>query len=187
MSRAYRIQVKESHRRHVELEDGVCSRLELLPVLERDRLAELLGAELTGRGFTREGNTAVRRQADGVEVTVDLQTGDVAARLSAQKEIAVSATRTARADPLLTDAGVQQLRDTVQAQLVAKADADEQKLRQKLTAQLEDALKGIRAELDQVVNKVTAEALKVRAGELGTIEEISEDPQTGSMTIKVRV
>ena len=55
-----------------------------------------------------------------------------------------------------------------------------------MTAQLESKLKDLKDELDGVVNRVTANALKKRASELGTVEEIHEDG-SGNMTIKVRV
>ena len=41
-------------------------------------------------------------------------------------------------------------------------------------------------ELDGVVNRVTATALKTRAAELGQVEEVHEDAN-GGLTIKVRV
>ena len=36
-------------------------------------------------------------------------------------------------------------------------------------------------------NKVTADALKVKAAQLGQIKEMTEDPQAGSLTIVVEV
>jgi hypothetical protein len=47
-------------------------------------------------------------------------------------------------------------------------------------------LRDLKDELDGVVNRVTAAALKQRAAELGQVEEIHEEPN-GGLTIKVRV
>ena len=77
MSRAYRISIKESLSRHVQVDDGVCSQLELLPILSKERMRELLGAELSEKGFVREGDTASRKEGDGITTTVDLITGEV--------------------------------------------------------------------------------------------------------------
>jgi len=44
-----------------------------------------------------------------------------------------------------------------------------------VTDQLEAQLGGLRAELDQAVNRVTAEALKRKAAQLGQIKQITED------------
>jgi hypothetical protein len=37
------------------------------------------------------------------------------------------------------------------------------------------------------VNRVTIDALKERAGQLGEIEELHEDAESGELTIKVKV
>ena len=56
-----------------------------------------------------------------------------------------------------------------------------------MTDRLEAQLGDIRKELHQAVNRVTAEALKQKAAQLGQIKEVTEDPQSGSLTIKVEV
>ena len=56
-----------------------------------------------------------------------------------------------------------------------------------VTDRLERKLGDVREELDQVVNRVTATALKHKAAQLGQIKEITEDAQSGSLTIVVEV
>jgi hypothetical protein len=56
-----------------------------------------------------------------------------------------------------------------------------------VTDRLEGQLRDLRQELDQVVNRVTAESLKRKAAQLGQIKEMTEDPQAGSLTIVVEV
>ena len=58
MSRAYRVTVKGSVHRVVHVEDGVCTSLELLPILPQERTGEILGAELARRGFAVENSVA---------------------------------------------------------------------------------------------------------------------------------
>jgi hypothetical protein len=77
MSRAYRISIKESLTRTVEVDDGVCSSLELLPILQKERMRELLAHELGQRGFVRQGQTATRAADDGVTIAIDLDSGEV--------------------------------------------------------------------------------------------------------------
>ncbi len=169
------------------MEDGVCASLELLPVLGREQMAELLAAELEKRGFSRQGETAVRSEGEGVEVRVDLKTGEVTATATASRELALELQRSRPVAPDAAVAEEKKLRGELQAQLDRQASDAEAKLRQRTSAGLEATLKGLRGELDAIANRVTAEALKRKAAELGTIEEISEDPQTGSLTIKVKV
>ncbi len=79
------------------------------------------------------------------------------------------------------------LREELQRDLQKKAADKETGLQTKVTDRLEAQLGGLRQELDQAVNRVTAEALKRKAAQLGQIKEITEDPQAGSLTIVVEV
>lgn len=188
MSRAYRISVKESLSRHVQVEDGVSSSLELLPILEKERMRELLAAELVQRGFTREGQLAKRDEGKGVTVEVDLETGEVTVSAEGHKNVDLETQRTTVVD---RDAGGMEakekhLRDAAKEALERDAAAHEAALQREVTARLEGKLKDLRQELDGAVNRVTGEALKQRARELGEVQEIHEEPN-GSLTIKVRV
>ena len=187
MSRAYRISVNESLARHLQVDDGLCSTLELLPVLEKERMAELLGAELERRGFTREGNVAKRSQGEGVVVEISLDSGEVKVTAEGHQDLSLETTR-AGASVSPDDASVRaRLQAAAQAQLESDAKAEEQRLRQHVTRQLEGALQGLKGELDEAVTKVTQAALKQRASELGTVESVQENPHDGSLVIKVRV
>jgi hypothetical protein len=83
--------------------------------------------------------------------------------------------------------GKQALRKQLRGRLEADAKEKEEKLQKEVTDRLEVRLTDLRQELDQVVNRVTAEALKRKAAQLGQIKAISEDPQSGSMTIVLEV
>ena len=77
MSRAYRIRVSEKLSRVVHVEDGVQTKLELLAILPRDELGEILASELEKEGFSRDGQHMERTDEEGVRVRVDLETGAV--------------------------------------------------------------------------------------------------------------
>lgn len=186
MSRAYRIAVSESLARHVRVEDGVCASLEILPVLPREKMSGILMAELAQRGFVQEGNTARRKDKDGVEVTVDLEEGSVTVRLAREKEVNLEIKREARVDERMKQSEEERLRASVRGELERDAQREEKKLTEEVARKLEGKLRDLRQELDQVSNRVTASALKVRASQLGQIEEIHEEPD-GSMTIKVKL
>ncbi|MCA2979276.1 MAG: hypothetical protein INH41_23305 [Myxococcaceae bacterium] len=186
MSRAYRISIKESLSQHVQVEDGVSSTLELLPILQKERMRELLAAELTQRGFVRDGAQARRREANGVEVEVDLETGQVSATIEGHQDVKLETERAAVVDELVKEEREAALRRAAQAALAREAKAEEEALRKQATQKLEATLRELKGELDGVVNRVTATALKARAAELGQVEEVHEDAN-GGLTIKVRV
>src|SRR5262249_23709565 len=96
MSRAYRIRVRESLSKVVRAHDQVSTQLELLEVLPREQMAELLSHELEDRGFPCEDHTA-QRTRDGIEVSVDLDTGEVTVRIEASREVNVEGEKEGRA------------------------------------------------------------------------------------------
>ncbi len=183
MSRAYRISIEESLQRHVQVDDGVCSKLELLPILSRERTADLLAVELEKRGFKRDGDKAVREEKDGITVEVSLSDGEVKVSAKGSKEVELTAHRTGVTVEEVRHSREAELRNNARASLEAEAKNEEEKLRQEVTERLSGRLKDLKGELDGVVNKVTAASLKERASQLGTVEEVHENAETGELTI----
>jgi hypothetical protein len=189
MSRAYRVSVRESQNRVIRAEDHVCTDLEILGVLPPEQMADLLADELAQRGFEHDGDTMVRKQ-NGVVVEVDPCSGTVTVRTEASEEATLEAQREGHA---YDDAGPnakkvkEALREEAKKDIDKKAADKTKALQTKVTDKLEGELNGLRQELDQVVNRVTAEALKRKAAQLGQIKEMTEDPQAGSLTIVVEV
>jgi hypothetical protein len=190
MSRAYQISVSESVRRHVRVADGIRTSLELLDVLPADAMCGLLAAELQARGFCREGEHMVRVEEDGIELRVGVsgdQAGQVTVRLCRDREVELTVSRSRRTEEEHAERERQALHDEVAAALARGEREAHARLGAEVTQTLERKLRDLGRELDGIASRVTAEALKVRAGQLGEIQEISEDPETGSLTIKVKV
>lgn len=188
MSRAYRISVKEALARHVQVGDAVNAQVEILPILEKERMRELLAAELEKRGFARKDTKATRSTEKGITVEVDLETGELNVTAEGHEEISLKTERVGvgdvdRGDRTALEAA---LRAQAQQALEAEAKIAQAELQKALTERLEGSLRDLKEEIDGVVTKVTAAALKQRAAELGTVEEVHEEAN-GSLTIKVRV
>ena len=186
MSRAYQIRIKESVREHIRVQDGVCSSLELLDILPRETMGEILARALEEKGFERDGDV-MRRLDDGIEVEVDLAKGTVTARLSAEKEVDLTVERSRVVAEEVAGRETERLREHVKKGLEREVEAERERLTDEVASKLEKHLVNLRRELDQVVNRVTADALKAKAASIGEIEEITEDSETGSITIKVKV
>jgi hypothetical protein len=190
VSRSYRISVRESENRIIRAEDCVSTHLEILEVLPPDQMADLLAAELEAHGFECDGEKMVRTEESGVKVSVDPTTGTVSVSAESSEEIALESERDGRA---YDDVGghAKQVREHLSQE--AKKDIDRKasdktkQMQSKVTDKLEAELSELSAELDQVVNQVTAKALKQKAAQLGQIKQITEDPQSGSLTIVVEV
>ena len=190
MSRAYRISVSESVRRHVRVSDGIRTQLELLDVLPADAMCSLLAHELSQRGFESDGDDMVRVDDDGVEIRVAVKgdnVGHVTVRLGKESDVDIEVERTRRVYRESEKEARAILREQVGEAIEQQTRSAEAELSAEVTEILERKLRDLRREFDQIGNRVTAEALKTRARQLGEVKEITEDPETGSLTIKVRV
>lgn len=188
MSRAYRIKISENLRRHIVVGDGIQSKLEILDVLPPEQTAALLERELEAAGFEkRENGQWVRVDEDGVEVRVDPKASTVTVSASADADVEIAREREvntwAENDAATRERGRKALRDELEGEL----DEREKDLQAKVTAELEGKLGDLRRELDQISNRVTVEALKQKAASMGEVQEVCEDAETGSLTIRVKL
>ncbi len=189
MSRAYRIAVKETLSKVIRAEDHVSTQLEMLDILPADQMSDLLAEQLVQAGFVREGNSAVRRDRD-VVVSVDLESGTVTVTSEKSRNVSVTGQKAGRSYDQQGSSAKQvreNLRDSLAKDLQQDVSDREKDLQRQVTDQLESELAGLRRELDQAVNKATAQALKQKAAQIGQIKELTEDPESGSLTIVVEV
>lgn len=189
MSRSYRVSVRECVNKVIKAEDRVSTELEILEILPPEQMGGLLADELEKGGYRREGNLLVKEE-DGVVVTIDAEKGTVTISAEASEATKVEGERQGRAyDDVGPHANKvrEDLRQELKRDLEKKVEAKTGALQGKVTDKLEAQLSDLRQELDKVVNKVTAEALKRKAASLGEIKQITEDPQSGSLTIVVEV
>jgi hypothetical protein len=189
MSRAYRIRVSETLSRTLRAEDEIGTCLEVLEVLPPEQMAQLLREELERRGFQAEDDRLVRREG-GVTTAIDPATGTVTIRAEADRDIELEGRREGLAYDDLGP-GEKSVRRALQKQaqeeLEKQAEHEQSKLQAEATGRLEGHLADLQKELNQAVNRVTAEALKRKAAQFGQIKELTEDPQSGSLTIKIEV
>jgi hypothetical protein len=189
MSRSYRISVRECVNRVIKAEDRISTQLEILEVLPPEQMAGLLSDELANQGFEKEGEVLVRREGN-LTITVNPNTGEVTVAAETSEQVKVEQERHGRAyDDIGPHASQvrEQLRQEAVRDAEKKVDEKTGVLQGKVTDQLEGRLGELRGELDKVVNKVTAEALKRKAASMGQIKQMTEDEQTGSLTIVVEV
>jgi hypothetical protein len=189
MSRAYRIRVKESINQDLKASDEVCADLEILEILPGDQMAELVARELKARGYEEQDGKLVKSNG-GVTVAVDPKSGEVSVKAEKEEKIEL---QTEKEGWGYDDVGPrsQALRKTLSEQarseLERRAEKKQERLQGETTEQLEAAVAEVRKELNDAVNAATREALKQKAAQLGQIKEMTEDPEAGSLTIKVEI
>lgn len=188
MSRAYRVRstrVRESDRRVDHLSDSFSASLDMLPILDREEMAALLAREFEARGFLRVGAFVSRREPDGVHIEVELDSATATLRIADQIEVEGEITRTVRS-PGEAAATQARARAQLSRQLADRLESERARHQPELSARLQKSFRCLQTELEQVAHRATAEALKVRAGRLGEIEQIFEE-DNGNLTITVKV
>ena len=189
MSRAYRICLRDRARQVIRAKDHVRTRLEMLNILPPEQMAALLAAELEKQDFKKDGKLLVRKQ-DGVTVSVEPSSGTVTVKADISDEVQIDAETTGYATDDKGPAAKhveQALRKELASAIKKKTESRKAELQAQVTAKLAAQLGDLRRELDQAVNRATAEALKRKAAQLGTIKQVTEDPQSGSLTIVLEV
>jgi hypothetical protein len=130
------------------------------------------------------------RQEKGIEITVDACTAEVEVKSTVTGEFEQETDRSSYYDtdrPTDREKIESQLREEARRGLEKKAQEEEKRLERDATDKLERRLRDLQPELDQVINRVTAEGLKRKASRLGQIKEITEDSESGNVTIVVEV
>jgi type II secretory ATPase GspE/PulE/Tfp pilus assembly ATPase PilB-like protein len=190
MSRAYRISVKESESRCLRADDEIGTKLEILDILTPEDMATLLKEELKSRGFQEQEDGTLTRQEGGITVVVDPCSGEVTVKSQTEETVSQEAKREATG---YDDTGPKEKDVRAKTKKQLKEDLDKQfekeqaRIQAKTSEQLEKHLQKLQPEISEVVNKVTRDALKQKASQLGAVKEIHEDEKTGSLTIKLEV
>ena len=190
MSRAYRITVKESESRHLKAGDEICTDLEILEILPPEDMATLLKHELAKRGFSEQDDGTMVRKDGDVTVTIDPCSGQVTVKAETADTVNQEVKRDATG---FNDVGPNEksLRDRVKEQLKSELDRkfenEQSRLQTEATQELEKHLTELQPEISQIVNQITRDALKQKAQQMGTVTEVSEDAESGSLTIKLEV
>jgi len=190
MSRAYRIKVRESMTRDIRAEDCIKTQIEMLEVLPPEDMAELLAKELERRGFERQEDGTLVRNGDGVCVTVEPCTCEVTVAAETEQRVQLEGTREGYGYDDIGPSGKtirERLVSEVKADLERRAEQSAARLQSEATQKLEKKLAELQPEMTKVVNRVTAEALKQKAAQMGDVKEVHEDTEAGTLTIKVEV
>ena len=183
MSYCYTITFSETVSRTFKVSDGIDTRLEIPPILTPEATAPLLADELAARGFSQDGKRMSIQIDDDTRVSIDPRDATVsirAKRKTTESLTASVASRAARNNPST-------LRKPLGRKLKRMVEQRHETRGRELTDDLEQQLPAIEALLDEVSQAVASRALKIRAAELGEIQAISEDPETGELVIKVKV
>ena len=176
----------------VEVTDHADLEIRVLPILPRERIDVIIRQHLREHGWEEQPDGSLHKQIgdaiavlppDGNTIRVTLSdetTVNVSARVRGRAQIGEEA-----AGQAAVEARAQQDADR---KLAEASDEARRALEAKTADRLLKAWREVRAEVDEVINATTRQALEQRAAELGSIESIEEGRDNGSyeLTITVR-
>lgn len=193
MSQCYRVQLKASISRCVEAEDSVSYPLDLTCILPEPDMQSLLKDALIRQGWTADatsGNVFHKTGPNGEDLSVDLEAMTVTARLERKSEVKAEVEVTGRGqsqDQANKDAQ-RELRDRGNAAGDQIAEAGARSLQREVREALLAGDEARRSELHGLLQEVYAEALKQKAGQLGTVMEVQESTNAeGNYELTIRV
>jgi type II secretory ATPase GspE/PulE/Tfp pilus assembly ATPase PilB-like protein len=190
VSWAYRITLKESATRVIHAADQITTTLDLLEILPVDQMAELVRQACRERGFVEQANgTLVIKLDDGVAV-IDPQQGTVTVSLQKEQVLTKTAEQIVEVYHNTHVEAATQLQENktdLQKRLDQQFEQAQQQLQKETADQLEHILQQLQPHIDAVINQVLREAIKLKAQQMGQIQEIHENPATGELLIKLEV
>lgn len=191
MSRPYVISLSETVTREIVADDGVECTLSILNVLPAEQMQPILEQELTRRGFQQEAGSWTRTSETGIRVEVNAASRKVSITKKAQKTLTVTGSGSVHGDTDdrsdVREKHLQEAAQRAQENANKQLEALREKERAAITAELRAGIEPLTKELDQIALRVTQEALTTKARTLGDVVSQREDPETGSMVIRVRL
>lgn len=193
MSRAYHIEVREAFEIQVTGTDKIESQLQLLKLVNEDRLRQLLCLELEGEGFVENNGlwekNVVKDERGEVSLIIDPQTGKIQVCSKVDRAGKFVAARS----EVIMDSPEQAMVREEELKQLAKKDAEGEINAQSAQADklagdlLEKALPLAREIVNRVTHRVTVLALKEKAESMGRVQSMEEDSRNRRLTIVLEV
>ncbi len=162
----------------ITADDQIDLQLEIPPILPREEIGQLIREDLQGRRYEEgEDGTLTKERGDGVKITINPESGDV--------HISVEATEDLPPPPDNPSPCGCRIQNALREQ-EARRENRTRGLQQEVTGRLERALPKVGCELEGLAARIAKEAVKIKAGRLGEVKEMTEDDH-GGITIVVEV
>lgn len=189
MSRAYWVKLASSVSTTIDASDKAIHKIDLEAVVPAGEMGELLERALEQSGWTRSednGREFSKTMQDGVELTWNLDTHTVEAAATEQRQVVREVEVQGRGydqNIARSDAERQLAKREKAAQ--QEASIEEERLQRELTDRLGANEKDRVRELNEVLQKTYAEAVKRKAGRLGNVTSVSESQQDGEYQLTI--
>jgi len=189
MSRAYWVKLASSVSTTIDASDKAIHKIDIEAVVPQGEMGELLEHALEQSGWTRSednGREFHKTMEDGVELTWNLDTNTVEAAATEQRQVVREVEVQGRGydqNIARSDAERQLAKREKAAQ--QEASIEEERLQREITDRLGSNEKDRVREINEVLQKTYAEAVKRKAGRLGNVTSVSESTQDGEYQLTI--
>jgi hypothetical protein len=189
MSRAYWVKLASSVSTTVKADDRAIHKIELDAVVPEGEMSELLEGALGASGWERSSEHPRRftkESSEGVELTWDLDAGTVEASAEASRQVVrdVEVQGRGYSQDVAQVEAERQLATRERAAL-EEAKIEEERLQRQVTEQLGANEQDRVREINEVLQKTYAEAIKRKAQRLGTVTSVHESQQGGDYSLTI--
>lgn len=189
MSRAYWVKLSSSVSDTIQANDKATHKIDLEAVVPDGEMSDIVGASLEAAGWERQEDGSFEKRVGDVTLRWDLESSEVEARVEASQSVSQDVHAEGRGydqSHAQTDA---QRRLELETQRVKDAIAGEQeRLQQQLTQKLSESEQARVREINEVLQRAYAEAVKRKARRLGnvtSVEESTSDDGEYQLTITI--
>lgn len=193
MSQCYHVELKASVSRVVKGEDSVSYPIELTRILPEEEMVEILAGQLEESGWKlRQGGGRVFERAGdhGETLTIDLESMELTASLSSEREVTAEATVYEVAEDRKHAEGIAKARLKEEEAALGDQleDRGNSELQNEVTTRLAESEAERQRMMNEILQQVYAESLKRKAGQLGDVMEVSESMgEDGNYELTIRI
>ena len=188
MSQVYQVRLEGNVTRTIHIDDCMTHKIELTDILTTEEMKKILKQELLKQGWTQEGDNTFVKKEDGENIVWDLDAGEVKAKMGKEKQVSldvdvVGSSGTRKNAHENAERALRQKENEAQTTI----DEMEQKELEKISAQLQSNEKARVKKINGVLSRVYTEAIKQKAGQLGSITSIQEGQSGDDHQVLIRV
>ncbi|MDF1814701.1 MAG: hypothetical protein P1V20_21020 [Verrucomicrobiales bacterium] len=193
MSQCYHAELKESVTRIVKGADSISYPIELTEILPAEEMKDLLKEQLQEAGWcvqNEEETVFIIEGTAGEILTIDLDEMEMTAKIETEREVVseVIAHASAESRKQAERSAARQLKEEMEVIGDQIEDAGTRDLQKEVTAQLAESESARQRGVNELLQRVYAESLKRKAGQLGDVMEITETTgEDGNYELTIRI
>jgi hypothetical protein len=188
MSQVYQVRLEGNVTRSIHVNDCMTHRVELTDILTTEEMKTTLKQELLKSGWKQEGDTTFVKVEDGENLVWDLESGEVKAKIGKEKQVSIDV------DVVGSSGSKRNAHENAERALAHKKeeaqgtiDEMQQKELEKVANQLQSNEKERVKKINGVLSRVYTQAIKQKAGQLGSITSVEEGQSGDIQQVLIRV